>query len=780
MSDLDAYATLRSIIHLSISSAPVEAKLDQMLPVISEAFQSDRCLFFKPEKMARDGFLSRLAAERKPLWVDGNSPLSLGKIPPEEEDLISPAFACFPLYDETFCQGILYVGFSKNREFTPQETDLLLLVSKEMQMMIRSARLQERAEKSVSELTALQEMGNVIASTLKLEELFKRIVENGIRILKAKGGILRVRDSRTGELMVRFSIGDYHQDPLDEKIAKRVFHTQLPLFLNYSEEEHRFRSVLCAPFLSQGKSFGTLAFYDAEGVPSEFDDVDFQLLQTLASQVSSSVENALAHRETSSLAQKHEKMAGQLSILWELSKALLTTMNVEMIMGMTLTAITMKEGLGFNRAMLFLINEKTHALDGTRAVGPDNAEEAGRIWATLSQKKGHPLDLMAQVRLAPESNSVLNSIMKGIRIPLEHEHCILVRTVFEGRPFNFNLSQQRSQTPCGRGCSLGPQLGCYVGEQLSENPKVHSFAVVPLWGKGKIIGVILVDNLYNRNRITEEDIHFLSMFSNQAGLAIENASLYRNLEEVHQKLQEAQTLLVQNEKRAALGEMSSTVAHQIKNPLVSIGGFARRLDRSIQGEAPERRYAQTIIVEVARLESILNNILDYTRADKPVFRECDLREVLEDSLSMISEGLDGGEIKLVKEFDGETPKITGDPQQLKQAFFNLIANARQAMGGEGTLSLRVYPLARNDSSNVRVEVKDTGKGIEPENLHHIFNPFYTTKESGSGLGLPIVHRIVTSHQGLIEVDNQPGKGVNFIVTLPVIREENGKRVNGLP
>ena len=103
MSDLDAYATLRSIIHLSISSASVEAKLDQMLPVISEAFQSDRCLFFKPEKMARDGFLSRLAAERKPLWVDGNSPLSLGKIPPEEEDLISPAFACFPLYDETFC-----------------------------------------------------------------------------------------------------------------------------------------------------------------------------------------------------------------------------------------------------------------------------------------------------------------------------------------------------------------------------------------------------------------------------------------------------------------------------------------------------------------------------------------------------------------------------------------------------------------------------------------------------------------------------------------------------
>jgi signal transduction histidine kinase len=112
----------------------------------------------------------------------------------------------------------------------------------------------------------------------------------------------------------------------------------------------------------------------------------------------------------------------------------------------------------------------------------------------------------------------------------------------------------------------------------------------------------------------------------------------------------------------------------------------------------------------------------------------------------------------------------GDPHQLKQAFFNLINNACQAMKGNGILFLRVHPFSKNGSHYIKVEVEDTGKGINPENLHNIFNPFYSTKESSLGLGLPIVHKIITSHRGKIEVDNHPGKGVNFIITLPVQRE----------
>jgi len=321
---------------------------------------------------------------------------------------------------------------------------------------------------------------------------------------------------------------------------------------------------------------------------------------------------------------------------------------------------------------------------------------------------------------------------------------------------------------------LGSEVGCFVGEHLSGDPRVYSFATVPLWGKGKVIGVILVDNLYNQNPITDEEIQILTMFSSQAGLAIENAILYRNLEEVHQRLRETQAFLLHQEKMAALGELSSTVAHEIRNPLVSIGGFARRLYRSIPEEAPEKRYTQTIMIEVSRLERILSDLLDYTHKESLTFGEVDLREILEESFSTLSEKLDGGEIELTKEYSEQIPKVMADQRQLIQVFSNLFNNAYEAMEGKGTLSLRVLPVAKNGSTFVRIEVEDTGSGIDPENLHNIFNPFYSTKESGLGLGLPFVYKIIATHQGQIEVDNRPGEGVTFIITLSAAREEEKK------
>jgi signal transduction histidine kinase len=470
----------------------------------------------------------------------------------------------------------------------------------------------------------------------------------------------------------------------------------------------------------------------------------------------------------------HDKRVRQLSTLLELNKALLTTVHFDRIVHMTLTAITMGEGLGFNRAMLFLVDEKNHALAGTMAVGPNSAEEAGEIWSTLSQRKRDPSELIAQIESSTENHSLLNFIVRGIQIPMEHKQCILSRTVLEGRPFNIRFPHDEGdwlQTRCERGCHLSSEVGCYVSEHLSRDPKIYAFATVPLWGKGKVIGVILVDNLYNRNAITDEDMGFLTMFSSQAGLAIENAMLYRKLEEVHQELKEAQTFLVHQEKMAALGELSTSIAHEIRNPLVSIGGFARRLDRAFPDDAPEKRYTRTIVKEVERVEKILSNILTYTHGEAMVLKELDLREVMEESLSMISEELRIGGVEISKEYSEKVPGVKGDYYQIKQVFFNLINNACESMRGEGKLFLRIHPFSKNGSTFARVEVEDTGGGIDPEALHHIFNPFYTTKDNRLGLGLPIVHKIVTSYQGQIEVNNNPGSGATFILTLPAQGEK---------
>ena len=769
--NFDPYDLLKSIVTASTSSLSSEAKLDRMLRILSEGFGSERSLFLRPEKLGENGFFSRVASEKKPLWVEEESSSTIGEVLPEEKELVLPSFACIPLGEDDSFLGILYIGFSMPHRFSPRETELLLLAAKEMEGAIRSDLLHLKTEQTLSESAALYEIGKAATSTLKLETLLQSIMETGLKTLTAKGGVLRVENRKTKALEVMFSVGVYHEDPLDERIAQRVFHSQTPLHLNHQGEGKAPLSVLSVPFLAKGKSFGTLTFYDKKTNPSTFDNRDFQLLLTLANQMACAVENARVHYETSEMAKEHEKRLNQLSILWELSKALLTTVNFERIVQVMLTAITVGDGLKFNRAMLFMVNEKEGVLEGTMAVGPESAEDAGRIWSALSRRKGLLSDLISQISPPQNSTSTLNATVKGIQIPLEQEGCILSRTVLEGRTFNTDSPDSPDgwlRIHCGKGCPIGSEVACDVGE-YNQNPKTYSYATVPLWGKGKVIGVILVDNLYNHKPIREEDIQFLTMFTNQAGLAIENSILYRNLEEVHRELRETQAFLVQHEKMAALGALTTNIAHEIRNPLVSIGGFARRLDRNTLDEPHKKKYTETIMKEVSRLEKIIDDVEHYTRGEAPVFKEWDPRAVLEESLSIAERGADKKEIELVKAFPEEIPKIKGDYHQLTQAFSNLISNAYQAMNGKGTLSVRIQSISKNKASFVRIEIEDTGSGIDPENLQNIFNPFYSTKEARLGLGLPIVHKIITSHQGQIEVHNRPGEGTAFIVVLPAAK-----------
>ena len=755
---INGYELLKTIVHLSNTSIEIKEKLQRMLQSIAEAFHVDRCLLLGPDEIEGNETLSRLAREKRAFGTEGGS------------------FAYIPVCDETSFYGLLQIAFAKKEEFSPEEADLLLLISKEMARAIRNSCLHLKSEQILSEWTAFYEMGKAITSTLKLEDLLRLILETGLKILQAKGGVLRLEDKRTQELKVKCSLGGYDQNPLDERIAKRVFFTQTLFSLNHSGEGNPSHSILCAPLLSKGRGFGTLAFYEKDREPSRFDERDSQLLLTMANQMSCAIENALTHYETSRAVLENEKRVKQLSTLCELNKALLTTVHFERILHLILTAVTIGDGLGFNRAMLFLVDEKSRTLRGEMALGPDNPEEAGKIWNALAQKRGSVSDQIAELQPSL-NNSVLNSVIKGIEVPLEGVQCILSRTVLEGRSFCLpspHGKEEWLEIGCEGGCYIGSEVGCYVKRQLGRDPETYGFATVPLRGKGKVIGVILVDNLYNGHPITEEDIEFLGMFSTQAGLAIENAILYRNLEEVHRELKETEAHMAQQEKMAALGELSASIAHEIKNPLVAIGGFARRLYRAIPEEGPEKRYAFTIIEEVSRLEKVLNQVLTYTRDEEKDFKECDLRDILEDSLSMISEGSDGEGIRVVKQISDRLPIVNGDSEQLRQAFFNLIANARQAMSGEGVLSIRALSASRNGSSCVRVEIEDSGAGIVPENLHNIFNPFFTTKESSLGLGLPIVHKIIMSHRGQIEVDNLPGHGVTFIVILPAREEKSGE------
>jgi signal transduction histidine kinase len=311
-----------------------------------------------------------------------------------------------------------------------------------------------------------------------------------------------------------------------------------------------------------------------------------------------------------------------------------------------------------------------------------------------------------------------------------------------------------------------------------------------------------VDNKFNRRPITDEDLEFLSLFATHAGMAVESAQVYTRLEEASRELRRTQHELIQNERLAALGEMAAHVVHEIRNPLVSIGGFARRLARRLGGKEPEGPYAEIIAREVDRMERIVRDVQSMSREMRPTPVHTDLHALLQDCLVLFGERMSQQRVQLRMEL-GQRPLILPlDPVQTKQAVLNLVANALEAMAGGGTLSVTTHTLREGadrrseagltpqdsgpagegapdtratDPARDRgpggewivLSIGDTGGGIPEQIVGEIFNPFFTTKDTGTGLGLALVRRVARAHGGHVDVENRPGMGVTFRLWFPV-------------
>jgi len=248
-------------------------------------------------------------------------------------------------------------------------------------------------------------------------------------------------------------------------------------------------------------------------------------------------------------------------------------------------------------------------------------------------------------------------------------------------------------------------------------------------------------------------------------MAIENSMLYNRIEDAHSNLRDARERLLHGERMAAIGEMAANLAHELKNPLITIGGFAGRLLKSLPAETRERRYADTIVSEVSRLEKMLAEILAFSRKPTICFSACDLEGIIQDCLASCSTAFEDHNITVSFTSDFSHLIVSGDAHQLKQVFLNLILNSCDAMSEGGQLTLTLKKTTQGKEAVVAT-VEDTGGGIPKDMLPQIFNPFFTTKHHGTGLGLAIANRIILNHFGSIEVHNS-GQGVTFTITLPL-------------
>lgn len=241
-----------------------------------------------------------------------------------------------------------------------------------------------------------------------------------------------------------------------------------------------------------------------------------------------------------------------------------------------------------------------------------------------------------------------------------------------------------------------------------------------------------------------------------------NESLTRQVELKTEELLESQERLLRSERFAAVGEAAAYVSHEIKNPLMIIGGLANQVERRIPDDPACQEKLRIIQKEVKRLESFLGDLRDFLRPAQPSKKEINVNEVIRDVEALMGDAIGEKGVVLEEHLDPNLPLVVVDHNQIKQVLVNLVKNAVEATEGDGKILLS----SGAKDGQVWFAVQDTGKGMSEDVLEKIFHPFFTTKDKGTGLGLAVINKIITDHHGTITVDSMAGAGSTFTVRLP--------------
>lgn len=250
------------------------------------------------------------------------------------------------------------------------------------------------------------------------------------------------------------------------------------------------------------------------------------------------------------------------------------------------------------------------------------------------------------------------------------------------------------------------------------------------------------------------------------------------LERVNRELQGSFEQLRRADRLSAIGKLSASLVHEIRNPMASIEGAIKILQKNGLPEEKRDEFSGIIEKECRRLNRLLTNLLEFARPSPPDYRDVNIGAVVDSVFGLAGPAALKNGITLKKTVSPQVPRVVCDPEQMTQVFLNLTLNAIQSMPDGGEISFDIG----KEGENVAVQVKDQGVGIETQDLERIFDPFFTTREDGTGLGLSIAHQIVTQHGGSVRVDKNSDKGMTFSIVLPIFargvrydRQENLSR-----
>ncbi len=438
----------------------------------------------------------------------------------------------------------------------------------------------------------------------------------------------------------------------------------------------------------------------------------------------------------------------------KMNTAYLNTVELRGILHAILVGITSADGLQFNRAFLALYNEEHTFLEGIMGIGPSSKEKAGHLWASIKAEGLHLDDILESIQSNDISEDFsVNQTIKALKVPAGDRNHVLIHScreklsirVNEGRADDFSVPNELLST---------------LGEL--------SFAVVPLYSPGKPLGVIIVDNFVTNAEITEQDIQGLEILASQASIAIEHSHLYSamaskitELELITQELDKSKDLLINSEREAAIGHMSSQLLHSIRNPLTSIGSTSRLLAKKTKDKYLVS-FLEVISRETDKIENTLEDLFTYVETDEVTLTLQPIFKVLRKSVMLFYAAMKRQSITYNLHLASPGPFIAIDERKIRQVFLHLIRNSVEAMPKGGTLHIQ----AQEDHGSVTISVTDSGPGIPADALPHVQAPFFTTKTYGNGMGLAIAAQIIEAHHGNFELATNPKGGNIATIILP--------------
>lgn len=683
----------------------------------------------------------------------------------------SVSMLCAPVMDSGVCIGALCVHREGQSEFTSEDFAELERTAASLSAPLKTAWFYENVRNKVKILSDLNEMSGLLNVTNDLEVILARVVEYSARITGASRQLVWLlgRDGDVSPSVFPSAWGDdEYLRPVREGIVSDAVRAKKAVIVDdvkqYSGDDGLSRvaekSAIAQPMIIDHNVVGVMLLADrVSGLPEEysaFSGEEVKNLESIARMAAQAITRARMMERLQAALEENRKNVDELSILFQLSMALQRTISLDDLLRVILSCVTVGRGLGFNRAVLFLVNENTGLIQGMMGLGPDSASDAGRIWSDLNKQADKSADFISWL-LERDPYEIGDSLF--------NRHALSIRASVKGKSVLATVVKDKKAINIrGRG-DIGEE-----DEDLVSILECDHFAVVPMIVRDTVVGAILVDNKYNQVPIEDSDIELLTRFAAPAAWAVENIKLVERLAAVNKELITLENQMARAEKLAALGEISAEMAHELKNPLVTIGGFARRMLAKVSGAKPEAKYASIIVKEVERLESLLRDTLDVTKGLVIDRKSVDFNQIIREVVEFYRGSIEEKGIGLTISLAPDVGEASIDPSQIKQVFINLLVNAIDSMACPRhdypkNLTIKSEPVP-GDRRHVRLIISDTGGGIAERDLPDIFNPFFTTKASGTGLGLSLCKKIVRLHHGTMEIDNRLGVGVTFTITLP--------------